>query len=197
MQSIQTTLHAMLVHPEADMDKISRQMMIPKDVLQCYEKLFFNVLDRRTECAWLASVVFPNTRLVEVFADYAKKTGMGSLLMRSGYTLNVTETAYWAGLPNDLMETYKNSGEMAGKFEAVMMASGYITAKLGMLNQSSHVAAAGIGHARNLLAAAKQGGQTTGDNDPLEGLSKTLSDEINLVKRRQLQYSQVLEIEVE
>jgi hypothetical protein len=35
-----------------------------------YEKLFFNVLDRKKDHSYIASVVYPEGRLVEAAEDY-------------------------------------------------------------------------------------------------------------------------------
>jgi hypothetical protein len=77
--------------------------------------------------------------------------------------------------------------------EAMIMANGFVMAKSGWLNQYTN--AVGIRNATNLIAAAKQSGDT-GQNDPLTSagsLGSALMTELNKIRdiqyREQLAYS--------
>lgn len=158
-----TLLQSFLLVEDIDIDYIVKKTSFSKSTILAFEGLFFNVLSRNEEHAWLASQVYPSTRFVEMKADYATKECFSKLLMRAGYNSGLEHVEYFSGLRNDLLTT----GDMvnaASKMENALMINGYMLATSGYLNTQG---SSGIHHARTLIAAEKQGGSPEAGNEDL------------------------------
>lgn len=163
-KSMEDSIKAFLITDEP-LDKIAKLTGLKKEVLDYYEKLFFNIRDRKDEALFIANVVYPNTRMVELSDGYLKNEDNGRLIIRAAYNNGLDDALYFSGLKADtILSSGANATAMATRLESLIMANGYFLAR-NFLNSKSN----GISHARNLLIAAKQGGQGTGDSD-LEGV---------------------------
>jgi hypothetical protein len=93
------------------------------------------------------------------------------------------DVLYFAGHPEGLKvfaeAQAKNTPE---RIESCVMANGWILARNGWLDQSRN--AVGLKHARNLLSAAKVGGQETGvPSSPFETIGTTIQHDMLTAKR--------------
>ena len=143
--------------------------------MRIYEKLFFNVRDRKKEALYISSIVYPNTRMVEVMDNYTKTEDFGKILLRSAYNNGIEDAMYFSGLK---IESFVNSDqtlavEMAQKLETAIMANAYFLARNGFLGGRNN----GIGHAKGLLIAAKQSGMDTNKEDT-EGMGGTMGEDM-------------------
>ena len=158
------TLEAALIAKEATLENVSDNLKLPPSVVSTYEKLFFNVLDRKKESTFLAQVVYPDTRLVEMFDRYLTREGLGNLLMRAGYNNGIQDVLYMAGFGGDLLAKM-GSENPSMQLEARIMGNGFLLARNGWLNQRAD--STGLIHAKGLLQSAKMAGEQTSSNQPV------------------------------
>jgi hypothetical protein len=152
---------------DIDYTSLSKIYGIPKRVIEAYEQLFFNVRDRKQEALFIANLVYPDTKFVELNENYLKEEDKGRLLMRSAYNNGLADTSYFIGLKNmeNLMVSGMNSVDAASQLESAIMLNGLFLARNGAMNTKN----AGLGQAKGILIAAKQGGQDTSNMD-MEGI---------------------------
>jgi hypothetical protein len=184
---LENSVQAMLLTGEP-LQEISKVAGISPAVLQYYEQLFFNVRDRRNESLFIASIVYPEHRLVETMENYIKDVDAGSFLKRSAFNNGLDDVSYFVGLKVPSIESgfSASAQEMASRLESSIMANGHYLARNGFLNQrSSH----GVGAARGLIVAAKQGGEDTSDLDTFGAgnLGDALVNELTRVKGGEMQ----------
>ena len=162
-------VRAILVSQDLDKEHLNRLCQhapLTPRAMEAFEVLFFNVLDRRRDAMFISSVVYPRTRLVEVYEHYLRNEGMGEFLMRAGYNNGLHDVGYWAGFSPDLVNELVMAPDLAQRLEKHIMAHGMILARNGFMNQRADAHA--LGAARGLIAAAKQGGVST-EEDPVFG----------------------------
>lgn len=148
-------------------EDISRIYGLPVGMIKAYEQLFFNVRDRKNEALFIANLVYPHTKFVELNENYLKEEDKGRLLMRSAYNNGLEDAAYFIGLKNmeNLMVSGMSSVDAASQLESAIMVNGLFLARNGGMNAKT----SGLGQAKGILIAAKQGGQDTGNMD-MEGV---------------------------
>jgi hypothetical protein len=173
------TIKAMLVSNGATSAQVAGYMGMDARVVEAFEKLFYNVVDRKCEGRFLAEVVYPEGRYVEMIDGYIQKESLGNLLLRAGYTNGIEDVLYLAGLPGRTLEALFPGGDHAERLEAHIMMNGYALGRAGFLNQG-HVA--GMHHARSVMQAIKQGGEAAPSGSPLGGAGDSLLAEITKVK---------------
>lgn len=169
-------IKALLLSDDVDYKFIASRTAINIDTIKAYERLFFNVVDRKNEHMFIKNVVYPDGRLVEMFDDYLRNEDLGNLLIRTGYNNGAEHVLHFAGFRSGLVHSLANGNTMPNQLEALFMANGYLLARNGWLNQRSH--AAGLNNARNLLQAAKQGGIEDQKPSPFAGAGDILNAEI-------------------
>lgn len=145
-------LQSFLLIDEISFSDIAQRLGISLDVVLAYESLFFNVSDRKKEAAWLASIVYPETRFVEMSPNYVTETNYDWLLKRSGYNNGLEAVTHFSGLRSKMTVDISNA---ATKMENALMVNGYLLATNGYVNQHN---AQGIFHAKTIIAAEKQSG---------------------------------------
>lgn len=173
MKSVRDVVESLMLTGDINTpEKISQSTGIPKDTLEAYESLFFNISDRRKDSMYIRNLVYPESRLVEMFDGYSTNEDIGMLLKRFGYNHNGSELLFLSGLPSEFQQDMSTAAA-AGKLEGVLMQQGYLLTKLGFSNQTRNAQA--IYHARSVIAAAKQGGQdNSGDDAPMSSVSELL-----------------------
>lgn len=182
-KNMEDSLKALLITDDS-FTKISSITGLPENVLRAYEQLFFNIRDRRQESLFIANIVYPNTKFIEMSDNYLKVEDPGKILLRSGYNNGSDDVIFFSGLkPKDFAEG--SSSEMAAKLESEIMRNAYILARNSMLNTRS----TGIGNAKGLLIAAKQGGQDSSkeDREGLGSLGDTAMSELLRIKSPEME----------
>jgi hypothetical protein len=169
-------IRALLISDDIDYKFISARTSLSIDTVKAYERLFFNVVDRKQDHMFIKNVVYPDGRLVEMFDDYLKNEDLGKILIRTGFNNGADHVLHFAGFRSGLVHSLANGNNMPNQLEALFMANGYLLARNGWINQRSH--AAGVSNARNLLQAAKQGGVEEQKPSPFAGVADILSNEM-------------------
>jgi len=152
-------IRALLITVNATPKSIAPLVNLPVEVVEAFQTLFFDIEGRRDDLMFTASVVYPKTRMVEMFRNYMENEALETVLLRAGYNHGPDYVLFLAGLRNSL-SVESDSKETIAKLEALFMSNAYILAKSGWLNTNGP----GLSHARTLMAAAKQGGQDTRDS---------------------------------
>jgi hypothetical protein len=175
---VKKTLEALLLAPDATIAKVAKVMHLDYQVVLVYEKLFFNILDRKQDAHFLASVVYPDGRIDCYHPDYIARTPLDAQVRRSSHDNGMDHALHLYGYKTNLLENMAGP-EAASKLEGAIMANGLFLAANGFLNQNNN---AGIRPAVGLLAAAKQGGQETAPHAPFQSLGESLLVEMLQVK---------------
>src|SRR5262249_35385239 len=145
-------IEALLIHPTETVKKTSERLNIARHVVQAFQDLFFDIEGRRDDRLFIASLVYPQSRLVEMHENYTRSESLEVMLLRAGYDKGPDYVTYLAGVDN-LLVAQNASKEAVAKLEANIMANAYILSQTGFLNSNGP----GLAHARQLMAAAKQG----------------------------------------
>ena len=160
-----TVLRSCLLVQDVTLKEISEKIGIPERVIEIYEKLFYNVWDRMEDQLYISSLVYPEGVFSELDPNYQARTNYMDLLKKAGYRGGVNEVLSLAGVRG-----YVKTGTtqtLVAEFENKLMANAVFLSELGLLNTRNQV---GISNAKNLLAAAKHGGDTDLANNDLIGL---------------------------
>jgi hypothetical protein len=129
---------------------------VPLATLDAFEILFFNVIDRRADALYLASEVYPDTRIVEFDENYMRNSTHADLIKRVAYNhRDMSLTAYLAGIgDHSFLKKLAASEDREADLTRYLMGNGLILAHTSLLNQRS----IGISRVSTLLAASRQGG---------------------------------------
>ena len=178
---------------------VASMFNLPLGVVQAFEKLFYNIVDRRSDTKFLAETVYPDTRMVELFEHYMQDETFGNLLMRTSYNNGPKELLYFIGMCEGSPYEVLRGHESATRLEALIMAQGYLLTKAGFGNQRQHAAL--LGRSQQLLTAAKQSGVDSQDQSPFAlGLGDAIRDMFESDGRQEaetrIRRSQMLEAEV-
>ena len=179
MSQIRDTIEALFLVEGADVEKVSTTLNIRPEVISAYEKLFFNVVDRKKDEAYLANSIYPNGRLVEMYSTYLDGESFGAILKRAARSSGAWDVLYMAGYTGGLLAAMQGN-DITAQFESIILTNGLIMARNGWLNQQT--GSMGLHHARSVLTAAKISGQDTAPKSPMSALGDTISSEIRMVK---------------
>lgn len=182
-KTIEDSIKAFLI-TDAPLSEIEKLTGISSDVLDYYEKLFFNIRDRKNEALFISNIVYPDSRLVELNESYLRNEDSGRLLIRAAYNNGLDDAAYFSGLKIDsIMNSGASAITMATKLESLIMTNGYFLARNFVNTKSS-----GIAQARNILIAAKQGGQdsTNIDAEGIGSLGAFAMDALRDIKKEEI-----------
>lgn len=155
-------------------------MGIPYDIVEAYEVLFFNVIDRKDDMMFIANEVYPETRFVEFQETYFTHTSMRDLVRRVGYNHRDTQmTAYLLGAGDrEFISGLASRPDREEELSKHFMGNGLIMARANLLNHRS----IGLSRATTLMAAARQGGQQSADH-PMTSLTDSFTNQVSHLKR--------------
>lgn len=173
---VRSTLEGMLLAEDATVEKVAAMMHLDDLVVLAYEKLFFNILDRKADAHFIAQVVYPSGRLEEYIPNYHQKADLSTQVKRIGYNRGMVYVAELAGYRVGLLRNLTGP-DAAARLEADIMANALFLASTGWLNQNS----SGLHAARTLLAAAKQAGQEQQTPSSFASLGKSLLAEMTQI----------------
>jgi hypothetical protein len=142
--------------PEAHLEAVSRRTGVSVATLDAFEILFFNVIDRRDDALYMASEVYPDTRIVEFDENYMRNSTHADLIKRVAYNhRDMDLTAYLAGLgDHTYLRRLAASDDREADLTRYLMGNGLILAHTSLLNQRS----IGMSRVSSLLAASRQSG---------------------------------------
>ena len=193
---MEDTIKACLI-TDSTFSDISTSLGIPEKVLECFEQLFYNIRDRKSESLFIASIVYPDTRMVELDKDYASNESFSKMIMRSAYNNGMSDALYFAGLKmsNNILNS-NSAAVSASDLEAAIMSNAFFLAKNGFINQQVH----GLSSAKGLLIAAKQGGaeSTVGDEEGFTSIGESIWNTIQEIKGPEMQnkLDAIMEVEL-
>ena len=177
MKHTRDIMHGLLVCRDTGVDEAAHHMQIHRDTVACYEQLFFNIVDRKKEAAFLSEKLYPDTRFVEVVTHYMEHEDLGRLLMRMGYNNGPEDVLYFAGFRPEALKKL-DARDIPAKLEALFAANAFLYLRTGFANQNIQAVRDG----KNLLAAAKQGGEDVNAKSPFAARSRYLLDDLKSVK---------------
>ena len=183
-RSLEESVKAFLL-TDSSLEEIAKLTGLSTSMLDTYEKLFFNIRDRKQEALFIANVVYPDSRFVELNDNYLRNESSGRLLIRAAYNNGLDDVAYFSGLKADsIMSSGASAITMATKLESLIMTNGYFLARNFVNSKSS-----GIAQARNILIAAKQGGQdsSTIDNEGIGSLGSMAMQALRDIKHDEIE----------
>ena len=181
-ESQRVKIQALLLSKYSTIPEIANRLHMDARVISAYEKLFFNVLDRKEDGMYLADIVYPEGRYVEFMNGYLETEPISMLLKRSGYNNGSGDVLYMSGMPNTTLESLFPSDDSASRFEKYLMMNGYALGRNGFINQGNMP---GIHHARQVLQAIKQGGEGDEAVNPFKTMGQSLLEDLTRVKRKE------------
>jgi hypothetical protein len=127
---------------------------ISRQTVEAFETLWFNVLDRPRDGAYLSHIVYPETRFVELAEDYIVTTPISDLLLRAAYNhQNIDLVLELAGMKeSDSRKKLADLHQLEVEYLRNIMGNGLLIAKAGLLNQPG----AGLQRATQLLGMRPQ-----------------------------------------
>lgn len=157
-------IEALLLCPGSSTHRVARVLNIEENVVEAYECLFFNVIDRRADSLFLRNVVYPDTKMEEMVQGYFEKANLGQVLLRLGYNYTMEDVLHFAGVRQPAYREGVTEAQAFAEFQKTTMANGCIMASTGFLN--FHHPVAGLAAAKSLATSANMGGK---EQDSAEG----------------------------
>jgi hypothetical protein len=190
-----SVLKACILVENVSVSDIASRTGYPEKVVRLYEKLFYNIWDRAEDQLYIASLVNPEGVVNELNPNYQLRASYVDLLKRAGYKNGIDDVLSIAGVRH-----YGLSGStqsLVAEFENKLMANAVFLSNIGLLNTRNQV---GISNAKNLLAAAKHGGDTELSNNDLigiGGIADKLVDELTYNEEKDVKRKRAKHMEVE
>ncbi len=150
-------IEALLLCPGSTTARVASVLNIEPDVVEAYECLFFNVIDRRADSLFLRNVVYPDTKMEEMVQGYFEKANLGWVLRRLGYNYTMEDVLHFAGVRQTGYREGVTEAQAYAEFQQTTMANGCILASSGFLN--FHTPVAGLAAAKTLATSANMGGK--------------------------------------
>jgi hypothetical protein len=180
------TINSLLFVDNITVGDIAKKLGVDTEIIRLYEKLFFNILDRKEEYMFITSLVYPEGRLEEMDPKYADKVCYGTLAKRAAFNNGSEDALVAAGFPSSFM-TEGTAEDNSTRLESAMMANAYWLMRNGFGNSRNSI---GLNNAKNLIAAAKHGGQE--DTGEAGGVGVAAIGTILLNEVRKHQEGQIL-----
>lgn len=176
-RSTKQVLEAALISREGtDIPKLAFRLGLPKQLIEAYEVLHFNVHDRWADHVFLRNLVYPHSRFEEMLKGYLSKGNIEAILRRMGYDKGLDSVLYFAGFRNGYGEELSME-EAANLFQQHLMVQGYILGANGLLTHSQHYPV--VNAARQFLQTKNLGGQEVGNNYQFDNLGGSIRDALN------------------
>jgi len=158
MQINRSTLEGALIIAGATRQSAASFTGLDIRVVEAYETLFWNVLDRTNDLYYLQSLIYPGGRLEEMVNNYINEANISALLQRIGYNSGGGDLAWGAGLR--LHPVDSTSIEIAKEQnERLTLSLGALMLRNWGHHARPHYTVSG---SRGLLQAAKLGGTDSG-----------------------------------
>lgn len=116
---------------------VAEKTGIHANTVEAFEILFFNVLDRADDQAYLSEIVYPETRAVEKAENYFKKTPIADLMLRAAYNhRDLDVVVKMTGMPEaECRKECRTISDMMNKLASQVTSNAIVTAELGLINQ--------------------------------------------------------------
>ena len=161
---------------EEHLARLAELLGTPYNVMEAFESLFYNILDRCHEAMYVANQVYPKGRMVELDEAYVKNTSVADLLKRTAYNHKDTEfTGYMSGIGDQsFFRKMASSDERETRMSQMIMGNGLIMMMANLVNQRSPA----LTRSTQLLAASRQAGNHE-DNPAITQAGFSLMDDLN------------------
>jgi hypothetical protein len=144
--------------PDAHRRAVAETSGIPLHTVEAFDCLFYNIIDRYKESAFVSEQVYPNTRYVEFAEDYMKNADISDLVKRAGYNgRDLSLSAFLSGMGDaTYMSKLSARSDREQELTRHLMGNALLLVHSGALNNRN----VGISRAQSLLAAQRQAGPT-------------------------------------
>ena len=155
--------------------EVSEASGIPLRTIEAFDTLFYNVLDRCSEQAFMSEQVYPHSRMVEFREDYMQNADVSDLLKRAGYNHRDLELAtFLAGIGDQsYMAKLASKDDREQELTRQLMGNALLLVSAGALNQK----AVGLSRSLHLLASSRQSGSVV-DVPPVADSGASIADEL-------------------
>lgn len=157
---LKATLITGLGQPVDDhLNSVAEKTGIPRDTVEAFEILFFNVLDRHEDGLYLSNIAYPEGRQVEFDEAYFETASVSDLLLRAAYNYrDIDLVLRLAGMDASSCTKEIISLKAAeAELEVKTLANALVMAKSGLINQPN----VGIHSATALLTASRKARKDT------------------------------------
>lgn len=192
MRGLARVLQGLLVAVDVTPTMAADALNLKPEHVRVYEHLFFNVTSRKADATWLQQHVFPNTRMIEFYQDYVQNADYGHLLQRAGLKNGAEHVLRLAGIAMDPLDAM-SAANSAAQLEAYLLSTALLMAQNGWGNERDNAMA--IFHSRQLMAAAKIGGEDTAAGSELLSMGDTLRAELLATKKAEAHEAYILQNE--
>lgn len=136
--------------------EVARAFNIDVSVIEAFDILFYNVLDRASDEGFLSELVYPSSRVVEMSEDYMRQTDVADLLLRAGYNhRDLQMSAFLAGVGDQsYLAKLASRDDREQELTRQLMGNALLLVNAGAMNQRS----VGLSRAGTLLASSRQAG---------------------------------------
>jgi hypothetical protein len=176
-----TILRAMLVSKSVSVADVCQKTGMSAKLVQLYEKIFFNVLDRMGDCLYTLKLLYPNGRKGEFMSGYLDTVSYDTLLMRAGFRNGINDAMFLMGHRDsdaDFIEV-SNSADTPERLEAAILANAIILSRAGFGGQSNHAVPV-VGAARGMINSAKLGGTDNASGNAALTLAEGIGAELTV-----------------
>ena len=160
-------LNALLICRDTNLKQVAEDTSLPENVVDLYAQLWFNAPDRLGDKSYIASLVYPQTRLESMNSDPGKDHDYALELLRAGHVHGRDEVLFLAGMT----ATRKNSATAAMKpaeeLENALLAQALTSVRHGGANAKE---APVIDRAKSLVVASKRVDPPSRTGDDVMGL---------------------------
>ena len=159
-------LKCMLLMEDQSFRNIAEFLHLTEEAVAIYEILFWNVRDLLKDKVYVNTLVYPDSRQIELGRRYALEESPANLTLRVSQQHGISAALEWLGIENPTQEF--GAEVQAKSFEARILSTGNFLAKMGFLHQHDLAA---IASARSVLNFSKRGGEQKKDDDSRRGLA--------------------------
>lgn len=144
--------------PDTHRRAVAEASGIHLNTVEAFDALFYNVIDRHDEGAFISEQVYPNTRYVEFAEDYMKHADISDLVKRAGFnSRDLALSSFLSGMGDSTyMAKLSARTDREQELTRHLMGNALLLVHSGALNNRN----VGISRAQSLLAAQRQSGQT-------------------------------------
>lgn len=142
-----------------DYEYIENQTSIPAAEIAAYEKLFYNVMDRKEDHKYIESIVYPDGKLEYRKEEYIANAAPGLLMKEVAYTKDITSLLYLLGTSKENPFQSLSAAQAAGEISKQLILDGLVYVHCGIYD------AAQFRFAQKLLNAMWIGKQDSAISD--------------------------------
>lgn len=157
-----SVMRCALVSGSKKLSDTDKWLNLPPGCTRAYNDLFFNVVERRKDPGYMASIIWPEGRLTEMNDNYLQDEDRSQLMLRASVVHGIDSAMQLAGI--------SHQGVLDGvsgttRLESSIMTNAVRIGDWGGLNQGRHLT--GLTHGKAVLIAVRGAGETSLSDDEL------------------------------